>query len=360
MNITKIELMNFRNYTKKSFDNFSNLNIIIGKNGVGKTSIIESIYLGSLAKSFKTNNEQSIIKEGKDFFRIKVYYFDYGPKKNLEIFLDKTGKKTKINSQLQRKLSNFISQYRIIMLSPDELKLIKSSPNTRRNYLNIQLSQLNKEYIHYLNNYMNLIKNKNDYLKKIMLNSNLDTRYLDVLDEKIVENGMKIYEYRNDYISKINNYINQIFKNFISNQKIEIKYESDYDINNKEKLINILRKNRQKEINLGMTNYGIHRDDFIFYHNGNNSKEYSSQGIQKLIVLAMKLSEVEIFIKYYNIKPILLLDDLFSELDEKNRNNIFKSLDKSIQIFITTTDLKNINKKIVERAKIYNLDKKES
>ena len=184
--------MNFRNYTKKTFDNFSNLNIIIGKNGIGKTSIIESIYLGSLAKSFKTNNELSIIKEGKDFFRIKVYYFDYGPKKNLELFLDKNGKKTKINSKLQRKLSDFISQYRIIMLSPDELKLIKSSPNTRRNYLNIQLSQLHKEYIHYLNNYTVLIKNKNDYLKKLMLNSNLDTRYLDILDEKIVENGIKI------------------------------------------------------------------------------------------------------------------------------------------------------------------------
>ena len=110
----------------------------------------------------------------------------------------------------------------------------------------------------------------------------------------------------------------------------------------------------------GMTNYGIHRDDFTFYQNGNNSKDYSSQGIQKLIVLAMKLAEVKIFIENYNIKPILLLDDLFSELDEKNRNNIFKSLDKSIQIFITTTDLKNINKKIVEKAKIYNLDEKEN
>lgn len=360
MNITKIELMNFRNYTKKTFDNFSNLNIIIGKNGIGKTSIIESIYLGSLAKSFKTNNELSIIKEGKDFFRIKVYYFDYGTKKNLEIFLDKSGKKTKINSQPQRKLSNFISQYRIIMLSPDELKLIKSSPNTRRNYLNIQLSQLHKEYMHYLNNYTNLIKNKNDYLKKMMLNSNLDSRYLDVLDEKIVENGMKIYEYRNNYINLINSSINDIFKNYINKQLIEIKYESDYSVDDKEKLINILRKNRNKEINLGMTNYGIHRDDFTFYQNGNNSKDYSSQGIQKLIVLAMKLAEVKIFIENYNIKPILLLDDLFSELDEKNRNNIFKSLDKSIQIFITTTDLKNINKRIVEKAKIYNLDEKEN
>ncbi|MBQ6285277.1 MAG: DNA replication/repair protein RecF [Bacilli bacterium] len=358
MNITKIELLNFRNYTKKVFDNFSNLNIIIGKNGIGKTSILEAIYLGSLAKSFKTTNESSIIKENESFFKIKIHYFDYLPKKNLEIYLDKNGKKTKINDKIQSKLSDFISQYRIILLSPDELKLIKSSPNTRRNYLNIQISQLHKEYIYYLNNYNNLIKNKNDYLKKLMLNNNLDQRYLDVLDEKIVDEGIKIYNYRKKYIDLINENINNIFKNYIKNQIIRIDYESDYKLNDKEKLIKELKRNRKKEINLGMTDFGIHRDDYVFCQNENNCKEFSSQGIQKLIILAMKLSEVNIFINNYDIKPILLLDDLFSELDMKNRNNIFKSLDKKIQIFITTTDLKNIDKKIIEKAKIFNLDEK--
>ena len=358
MNITKLELMNFRNYKKIIFDNFSNLNIIIGNNGIGKTSIIEAIYLGSLAKSFKTNNEHLIIKNDSDYFRIKIYYFDYGPKKNLEVFYDKDGKKTKINSKIQRKLSEFISQYRVIMLSPDELKLIKSSPNTRRNYLNIQISQLHKEYLYFLNNYNTLIKNKNDYLKKLMFNSNLDTRYLDILDEKIVEEGLKIYSYRKKYIDMINDYINDIFKKYQENNKIEIKYVSDYEINDKQKLLEVLRKNRKKEINIGMTSFGVHRDDYEFLQNGNNAKEYSSQGLQKLIVLAMKISEVQIFVKKYEIYPILLLDDLFSELDEKNRNNIFKSLDKEIQIFITTTDLKNINKRIIERAKIFDLDER--
>ena len=358
MNITKIELVNFRNYSKKTFDSFSNLNIIIGKNGIGKTSILEAIYLGSLAKSFKTSNDYSIIKYGEEYFRIKIYYFDYLPKKNLEVYLDKSGKKTKINEKIQVKLSNFISQYRIILLSPDELKLIKSSPNTRRNYLNIQISQLHKEYIYYLNNYNNLIKNKNDYLKKLMLNSNLDQRYLDILDEKIVDEGLKIYNYRKKYIDLINKRINDIFEKYIKNQKIYIKYDSDYEINNKDKLIRELKRNRKKEINIGMTDYGVHRDDYVFYHNDNNAKEYSSQGIQKLIILAMKLSEVSIFINEYEIKPILLLDDLFSELDTKNRNNIFKSLDKNIQIFITTTDLKNIDKKIIEKAKIFDLDER--
>lgn len=358
MNITKIELLNFRNYKKKTFDNFSNLNIIIGKNGIGKTSIIEAIYLGSLAKSFKTNNDYSIINNNSDFFRVKIHYFDYGPKKNLEIFLDKDGKKTKINSKLQRRLSDFISQYRIIMLSPDELKLIKATPNTRRNYLNIQISQLHKEYLYYLNNYNNLIKNKNDYLKKLMLNSNLDTRYLDILDEKIVSEGLKIYEYRKNYIELINKYINDIFKNYEKNCDISIKYISDYEINDYDKLLTELKKCRKREINLGMTSIGVHRDDYEFLHNGNNSKEYSSQGLQKLIVLAMKLSEVQIFVNDYDIKPILLLDDLFSELDEKNRNNIFKSLNKDIQVFITTTDLKNINKRLIDKAKIFNLDER--
>lgn len=358
MNITKIELQNFRNYKKATFDNFSNLNIIIGKNGIGKTSIIEAIYLGSLSKSFKTNNDMSIIKNENDYLRIKIFYYDYLSKNNLELFLDKNGKKTKINSKIQRKLSDFISQYKIILLSPDELKLIKSSPNIRRNYLNIQISQLNKEYIKYLNDYNILIKNKNDYLKKLMLNSNLDTRYLDILDEKIIEEGLRIYNYRKKYIESINNYINDIFNKYKSNSQVYLKYISDFEENDAQKISIQIKKNRNKDINLGMTSYGIHRDDYEFIENNNNSKDYSSQGIQKLIVLAMKLSEVKIFTEDYNIKPILLLDDLFSELDEKNRNNIFKSLDKNIQIFITTTDLKNINKNIINKAKIYNLDER--
>lgn len=360
MNITKIELINFRNYSKKILSNFSNLNIIIGKNGIGKTSILEAIYLGSLANSFKTSNEYSIIKEGEEYFKIKIYYFDYGFRKNLELYLDKSGKKTKINSKLQKKLSDFISQYRVILLSPDELKLIKSSPTIRRNYLNIQISQLHKEYIYYLNNYNKLIKNKNEFLKKLLLNNNIDTRYLDVIDEKIAEEGLKIHECRSDYINKINKYINKIFNSYVSKQNISLNYISDYNNLNSDKIIKELKKYRRKDINLGMSTFGIHRDDIEFIHNGINSKDYSSQGYQKLIILAMKLSEIKIFNDDYNIKPILLLDDLFSELDEKNRNSIFKSLDKDIQIFITTTDLKNIDKRIIKKSKIYNLNKEKN
>lgn len=358
MNITKLELLNFRNYSKFKLDNFTNLNIIIGKNGVGKTSILESIYFCSLAKSFKTNSDDLLIKYGETFTKVKIKLYEYPLKKEIELFMDSKGKKGKINNFIQKRLSDFIAQYRIIILSPDELKIIKSSPNTRRNYLNIQLSQLNKEYIKLINDYNNLLKNKNDYLKKMMINHLSDAKYLDIIDEKIVDIGMKIYNYRKDYIEKINFYINYIFNIFYKTDKLLIKYESDFDLNNKDLLIKELKKIRLKEINYGMTSFGVHRDDIIFIHNNKNAKEFSSQGTQKLIVLSMKLSEVKIFKEIYVKTPILLLDDLFSELDIINKNKLFDSLDKDIQIFITTTDLKNISKKIINKAKVFDLNER--
>lgn len=355
MNITKIELYNFRNYDNYKIDKFSNLNLILGNNGVGKTSILEAIYLGSLAKTFKSSDDSTMIKDGCEALKVKIYCYHDFIKKKLEILVNKSGKKTKINDNIQKRLSDFISQYKVILLSPDELKIIKSSPNVRRNYFNIQISQLHKEYISILNNYNILIKNKNEFLKKLMLNSNLDTNYLDILEEKICDLGLKIYNYRKEYIEKINSKINNFYKQFNKKDRIVLNYLSDFDLNDKNKLLSLLKKNRFKEINLGMSTIGIHRDDFEFIQNDLNSKEYSSQGTQKLIILSMKLAEINIFKFDYDILPIILLDDLFSELDEHNRNKIFNALDSELQVFITTTDVKNINKNILKKAKIYYL-----
>lgn len=358
MNITKIELLNFRCYKSFKIDKLTNLNLIIGSNGIGKTSIIEAIYIGSLAKTFKSNDDISIIRNGESFSNIKIKLFDSYIFKNLDFYIDNNGKKTKINDKLQSKLSDYISQYSVILLSPDELKIIKLSPIVRRNYLNIQISQLNKGYLKVLNDYNKLIKNKNQFLKKVSLNSNLDLGYIDVVNEKIVDLGLLIYQYRKNYINLINDNISKYFKFFNKNDTIFIKYESDFEVNNRNKLINLLKKNRNKEITLGMCNIGIHRDDYYFMHNNVNAKEFSSQGTQKLIILSMKLAEIEIFKNKYNKDPIILLDDLFSELDVKNRNKIFKSFNNDSQIFITTTDIKNIDKNILKKAKIFDIDEK--
>lgn len=342
MRITDLELTNFRKFKKLKLDNFSSINVIIGKNGVGKTSIIEGIYFGSIAKSFKSYYDNVLLKTGETFFKIKISLEVGEKQRKLEVIVDGKEKKAKINGQILKKLSDYICEYSVILFSPDDTRLIKDNPNTRRNYLNIELSNVNKEYINLINMYNKLIKNKNDYLKKINLNSNLDSGYLDVLDEKIAEIGIKICEYRKKYIDDINKYIDKIFKKFKKEENIFIKYNSDFLNKNKNEILNILKKVRSKEMILGLTTTGIHRDDFEFIHNNKNAADYASQGIQKLILLSFKLSEIKLLDSEYKIKPILLLDDLFSELDESNQKKIMKLLFKKYQTFITTTDLNNI------------------
>lgn len=356
MHVRKIELTNFRNYDKYKFEDLESLNIIIGENGIGKTSILESIYICSLARSFKSNDDYVIVKNDKPFSKIKIELEMQDKIKKLEYILTGQGKKTKVNGTLKKRISDFISQYKVILFSPDELRIIKESPNTRRNYLNIGLSQINKSFINLLNNYNIVIKNKNDYLKKIYVNSNMSTEYLDVLDLKIAEYGYEICRLRREYIDKLNKYIKRIFHKFRKNDDLYLKYNSQFLDKDLNEIIALLKKNRNNEMALGLTKTGIHRDDIEFIHNGNNAKEFSSQGIQKLILLSLKMAELEVLINDYYEEPILLLDDLFSELDSVNQNSILSNLNRNIQVFITTTDINNIKPSMVKRAKVIDLN----
>lgn len=354
MNITKIELYNFRNYNKLILKDLKKINILIGKNGVGKTSILESIYLGSIGKSFRTNSDSSIVKENSLSYKINLKLKEDKKITNLEILYQNKGKITKINKKTTNTLSEYIGAFKSILFSPDEVKLIKSSPNVRRNYLNIQLSQLEKKYLFYLQNYNKLIKNKNEYLKCIELNKSNDLKYLDILDSKIIEEGTKIFNYRKKYVTDINNILSKLkYKD-----KISLKYISDFENDEKsiEKKIKSLRK---KEILLGISSFGVHRDDVEFLYNNQNAKEFCSQGQQKILLLFLKLSEIDLFINKYNYKPILLLDDLFSELDYEHQNLIINKLSKNTQIFITATDINNIENQIKRKINVINIDNME-
>lgn len=359
MNVEKLELYNFRNYKSLKLDKLKKKNIIIGSNGIGKTTILEGIYVGSLTKSFKSNNEQVLIKNNEQSTKIKLEIKESDKRKKLEVSITESGKKVKINNNLKKRLSDYISVYKVIVFSPDEVKIIKESPAVRRSYLNIEISQINKYYLNKLNKYNILIKNKNEYLKKLYLNNNLDKKYLDVLDIKISELGYEIYCYRNEYINQINKYISKIYKNFSKTDNLYIKYNSDFKELDEYKIQKLLLKNRKKEINIGMTTTGIHRDDFDFIFNEKSAKDYTSQGIQKLIILSLKLSEVKIIIQNYGIFPILLLDDLFSELDKNNQNKVLEVLNKNIQIFITCTDLNLINNKLIKNSNIIDINSME-
>lgn len=356
MHIEKIELTNFRNYEKLKLSNLGDINIIIGDNGIGKTSIIESIYVSSIARTFKSNDETVMIRYNSDYFKVKIEIKDHEKIKKLDYVLTLNGKKTKINGKLKKKISDYIFQFKVILFSPDELKIIKESPMVRRNYLNVSLSQVNKTYIKLLNNYNILIKNKNEYLKKMFINSNMDATYLDILDEKIAELGLDIYNIRKEYVEKINRKIKRIFKKFKKDDNVFIEYVSQFENKSISQILTMFKKNRNYEETIGFTKIGVHKDDLIFLHNQKNAKEYSSQGIQKLILLSLKLAEMEVLVNDYYESPVLLLDDLFSELDIINQNSIINNLSREVQVFITTTDIKNVKPSLIKKANIIDLN----
>ena len=174
--------------------------------------------------------------------------------------------------------------------------------------------------------------------------------------EKIAEIGSEICKIRSEYISKINKYLRKNFQKFRKNDNVYVKYSSQFLDKDKKEIVSLLNKNRDSEMNLSLTRTGIHRDDFLFLFNGNNARDYSSEGIQKLILLCFKLSELEVLSHDYYEEPILLLDDLFSELDIDNQNNVLNNLNKNVQVFITTTDINNVKKSIIKKAKIIDLN----
>ena len=216
----------------------------------------------------------------------------------------------------------------------------------------------NKTYIKLLNTYNVLIKNKNEYLKKLYINGNLDERYLDILDLKIAEIGSQICLIRKEYIDKINKKIKRIFKKFKKDDEVYVDYQSQFLNKSNDEILMNLKKNRIYEETIGFTKTGIHRDDFVFLHNGKNAKEYSSQGLQKLILLSFKMAELEVLIDDYYEEPILLLDDLFSELDIINQNSIINNLNTKIQVFVTTTDINNVKPNLLKKAKVIDLNER--
>ena len=356
MFLKKIELKNFRNYDNIELNFRKNINIFIGNNAQGKTNILESIYFLSITKSHRTSKESFLIKENKIFTKVtgKIRN-DSGISKKYEIVLNENGKKVSINDNLEKKISDYLSNINVIMFCPDDLEIIKGSPQKRRYFLNIEIGQIHNDYLKHLNNYNKLLKNRNEYLKD--KRKNFDKIYFDVLTDKMIRENIIIINYRNNYINEINKYITDIYKDLTSKDRIYLKYETFVDIEPEEIMYKKMKEKYQKsfdsELFHGVSLYGTHKDDFSVYIDDIKINNYGSQGQHRIAILSIKLSEVEIFKKLTGNNPILLLDDIFSELDEIKKNNIIKYINKYLQVFITSTDLQNIDKSLLKKSDVF-------
>ena len=360
------------------------MNIFVGNNAQGKTNILESIIILALTKSHRVGVNPNIIMFNKKKCKIKGVIKRDKIISKLEFSQDDESKQLSLNGTKIRKVSDYISNLNVIVFTPNDLDIIQGSPNIRRNLLNIftpndldiiqgspnirrnllniELSQISKTYLNTLNQYNKVLKTRNEYLKVLYGNSIGDKKYLDILTDKLIEKAIIIYQLRNDFINKINNEIDKNYRKISNIGNLKIQYLPNIEIDNfsddeiENKLRKIIIKNYNKELKYGMSLYGPHRDDFSFILDENDLKYFGSQGQQKLAVLSFKLSEISIFKDYTDTYPVLLLDDIFSEFDLNKRKNLLKFINSlDIQSILTTTDLKNINKRYVKDSYIYNV-----
>ena len=361
MILRKIKLVNFRNYKNFGINFLKNINIIIGDNAQGKTNILESIYTLALTKSYRTTLDSNLIRKDQEKFIITGEIRDDKIFKKLSLELYKNNKTAKINDNVINKISDYIGNLYVILSSPDDLQIIKGSPSDRRNFLNIEISQLSSNYIKKYNEFNKILKMRNDYLKLLYTNSLGDYNYLDILTNNLINREVDIYIERYNFISKINEYISEIYQNITEIDNLKIVYQPNVEFKDYERetivkaLSDKYRMNQKREIMMGMTLYGPHRDDFSFTFDENDIKIYGSQGQQKLAFIALKFAEIPIFEEKTNTKPIILLDDIFSELDKTKKNKLIKYIDNDYQVIITSNDTKDISKKILNNANIYRI-----
>ncbi len=351
MYVKNLKIVNFRNIENLELNLNKNVNVFIGKNAQGKTSILESLYVLALTKSMRNVVDNNLINKDSDFSRIKCSLLMGSNSRNLEIFLTNNDKVLKLDNNVENRVSNYISIMNVIMFSPDDLDIVKKSPNVRRNLLNIELCQLFPNYMRVLNEYNKILKIRNEYLKR----SDFDEIYFDILTDKLIERAIVIMNYRKKFIMNLNSNIDNVFFRIMKQKGLKIVYEKNLSSFNKDEIKNIFKDNLESERYRKITLYGPHRDDFSFYLGNDDLKIYGSQGQQRVAVLSFKLAEINLFKETKGYYPIVLLDDIFSELDIEKRNNFLKFIKSRGQFIITTTDIKNISERILDKATVFKI-----
>lgn len=348
MDIKTIKLKNFRNYEEQIIELDKGINIFYGDNAQGKTNILESVFLCSMGKSFRSNKEKELIKLGEKCAEIEINYNKSDREGKIKYNISDK-KQINLNGVKINKLSELIGNINTVMFSPDDMEILKGGPQKRRKFLNMMISQLRPSYIYNYNLYTKALEERNNYLRQIK-NENKPEELLDIWDEKLAEYAEIIYNYRNEFINKIKEKIEKIhYKITDEKETIKIHYISDFSEINKFK--NRLKNSRENDIQRGYTTVGIHRDDFIIYINKKELSIYGSQGQYRTAILSLKLSELYTIYDEIGEYPILLLDDFMSELDDKRRKKFIENITET-QVLITGT-----NKIILENFKynIYNV-----
>ena len=352
MFIKRLQMLNYRNYNVLDINLGPHVNVFMGDNAQGKTNILEGIYYCAFARSHRTSKDRELINWNADNALLSVMVGRERLDKRIDISILKDGKKAiQINRIKIKKIGELFGNFNVVMFSPEDLKIIKDSPGVRRKFIDMELCQLNPKYYYNLVQYNKVLNERNSILR----NRNINKDILDVYDMQLVEFGYNIIIDRLEYIQKLNKYSAKIHSEITSGkEKIEFKYISTIkDLENiKENFYSLLEKNRVRDCERGITSVGPHRDDFTVLINDIDTKSYGSQGQQRTAVLTIKFSSLKIIKELTGEHPVLLLDDVLSELDFSRKRYILSTIG-DIQTIITCTGIEDLYEYLDDKSKVF-------
>ncbi len=353
MKLKSLKLHNFRNYDYLKIDLDENTNIFYGDNAQGKTNILEAIYFSATSKSHRGSKDRDIIRFEEDESHIETIISKKEKSFVIDMHLKKNSPKgIAINKIPIKKASELFGIINIVFFSPEDLNIIKNGPSERRRFVDLELSQLDKVYLSNLSNYNRIVNQRNKLLKDAYGNQQL-LETLEIWDIQLIDYGNKVIERRELFIDQINNIINEIhYKLSGKRERLKLIYEKSNGDNNLEFCIN---KYRSRDLKMKSTSVGPHRDDIAFMLNGIDIRKFGSQGQQRTAALSLKMAEIELVKLITKETPILLLDDVLSELDKNRQNYLLESI-KDIQTLITCTGVDEFVKHRFNIDKVFYVD----
>lgn len=364
MILESLELKNFRNYKDIDISFSKGINILIGNNAQGKTNLLESIYVLALAGSHRTSKDTEMIQFGEEASRIKGLVKTERSNFPLEIILSKQGKKAKVNRLLQRSLSDYIGNLKVVLFAPEDLSLVKGAPSERRSFIDRELGQMSAIYLYHITQYNRILKQRNQYLKDIRRRpSKKDVVYLEVLTEQLAIEASKVIKERVWFIENLEKWAQGIHQEITQGAEVlHISYQTSIkteDYTDTEALFVLLmdqyKKNKERDQEQGNTFTGPHRDDISFYINEKNVQTYGSQGQQRTTALSTKLAEIDLIKESTDFYPVLLLDDVLSELDDHRQTHLLKATQSRVQTFLTTTSIEGIETQVIDNPTLYRI-----
>ena len=349
MIVKSIKLKNFRNHNYLSYEFKPGINILTGNNGVGKTNVVEAIYYLSIARSFRTQEDSDLIKDGKDIAEINSIVQEGEISRKIRILFTSQGRQVFLNGKPVKKLSELSKSFNVVLFEPKDVLLFRGAPKDRRNFLDINISKKTPAYLEYISKYEKVLKQRNDILKA----DNVDTLLLDTTTDLLIELSRPIIQMREAYVKDINDILIKITRALTGvNEPVEIHYQPFVKADDKylESAKEAFKRALDGDLKRKATSIGVHREDFSITLKDKDIGEFGSQGENRLVALALKLSPY-FMIDDKDKRPVVVLDDVMSELDQTHRMRLIKLLSKFEQVFITATRLE------VKNAAQYTLKK---